>query len=258
MADFARQLAHRRHLAFVDQFHFCHRLWGENRKRARPIPVTEQTLAQHTADSVHARSPGQLTMAYVILKTLGAPGEVSHAALDVTDGQASTRRCQISRFSSKDGVIRFVRSDEASPCFIDDRGALAFELVPFQQDLNRMILQVRGLGEGTYEVKIDDVVWGQLTARQLAEGINLSANRQSPLYHPGRKVDELARSQQGATYQARQVTFFQPPHWLTIPDLDQQKTSEFTRARERLAKNDAVMASAPFPQPHTYQLRRIP
>jgi len=255
MADFARRLAEERNLTFVDQFHFCHRVWGENRNLASPVPVTEQTLAQHTADSVHARSPGQLTMAFVILKTLGAPGEVSHATVDAATGRISTRRCEISQFRNQDGVIAFVRSDEGSPCFIDDRGALAFELVPFQQELNRMTLEVRGLAEGTYELQIDDFVWGQLTARQLGQGVNLSTNRLSPLYGPGRKVGQLARSQQAATYRARQVTFFKPPDWLKIPDLDQQKASEFSRARERLEQADAAIAAAP--QPHTYEIRRI-
>jgi len=118
-------------------------------------------------------------------------------------------------------------------------------------------LQIHGLAEGTYELQIDDFGWGRLTAQQFAEGINLSTNRHSPLYGPGRKVDQLARSQQGATYQARQVSFFQPPDWLKIPDLEQQKVNEFSRARERLEPADAALAAAASPQPHTYQIRRV-
>lgn len=257
MAKFAESFARAKGIPFVDQFHFCHALWGENRKRETPVPVSDQTLAKHPSDYVHARAPGQLTMAYIILKTLNAPGEVSFASVAAASGQTETRRCKISEFRNEHGVLSFVRADEASPCFIDEIGAKGFDLVPFQDDLNRMTLQVTGQPPGRYELKIDDFVHGQFTAQQLADGINLSLNRQSPVCAPGRHVDEAVRVQRGATYIPRENMRWVPPAWLKIPDLDQQKAAQFAAALPAIQKNDLAIAQAARPQPRRYEIRLL-
>lgn len=257
MAKFAEMIAKERNIAFVDQFHFCHTLWGENRLRTNPVPVSDQTLARHPSDSVHARAPGQLTFTCLLLKTLNAPGEVSFAAIDAASGKAETRRCQISEFKKEENVITFVRADEASPCYIDDVGAKAFDLVPFQDEFNRMILQVKNLPAGEYALKVDDFIHGRFTARQLAEGVNLSLNRQSPVYEPGRQVDGAIRTQMGATYGPRENMRWQPPAWLKIPDLDRQKQAQFTALLPQFAKNDAALAAAAAPKAHRYEIRPV-
>ena len=78
------------------------------------------TLAPHDSDFVHARAPGQVTMAYVILKTLHAPAEVSDAVINAHDGRAVTRNCAVREFQRlKAGPgIAFVRADAASPCWL--------------------------------------------------------------------------------------------------------------------------------------------
>lgn len=257
MSAFAENLARERGIPFVDQFHFCHRLWGENRKREKPVPVSDQTLAKHSSDSVHARSAGQLTMAYIILKTLNAPAEVSFAAVDAATGKAETRRCAISDFKNAGGVISFTRADEASPCWIDDLGARAFDLVPFQQELNRMTLKVTGLQARSYDLRIDDTPCGVFPSAQLAEGVNLSENRATPLYEPGRRVNDLVLGLKGATANAREALRFKPPAWLTIPDLDAQKRAQFAKSVPEFDKLDAQIAAAAQPKPHRYELRPV-
>jgi len=119
-----------------------------------------------------------------------------------------------------------------------------------------MPLVVAGLPAGEYELKIDAFVQGRFTAAQLSAGVNLSANRRSPLYGPGRKVGELSARLQGATYRARELLRWKPPAWLKVPDLDRQKTAEFARAMPGFRKFDAQMAAASKPGPHQYRIVR--
>ncbi len=257
MATFAEGLARERGLLFADPFHFCHSLWGENRRRERPVPVSDQTLAKHPSDSVHARAPGQLTMAFAILKALRAPEEVSHAAVDASGGPAETRRCEVREFRKAGEGVSFVRTDEASPCYLDDRAAPGLELVPFQDELNRMTLRVTGLAAGIYELLIDAKVCGRYTGGELAAGINLSRNRQSPVFEPGRRVADLVSRQGQETYRAREVRSFRPPPWLAIPDLEKQKEAEFARRLPALERRDAEIAAAAAPRPQRYEIRRV-
>jgi len=258
MARFAEALARDRGMPFVDQFHFCHTLWGENRRRKEPVPVSDQTLAPHPSDSVHARAPGQANMAYIILKTLGAPEEVSHVGIDAA-GQVETRNCTVTDVAIAPGkrAVSFTRADSASPCWLDDRGALGLALVPFNRELNRMGLQVAGLEPGHYELKIDQIVHGQFTHEELARGINLADNRQSPVYAPGRKVGALVTDQKQAVDAARQVMQFQPPDWLAIPGLEEDKKREFARLKQAIDQRDEALAAAAQPKAQTYELKRI-
>jgi len=237
MAVFAEKFARERGIAFADQFHFCHDLWGRNRKREKPVPVTDQTLESGPADYVHARAPGQLTMIHVILKTLGAPAEVSHASVDAAKGAIAARNCEIRDFKKTDEGRRlaFVRADRASACWMK-WGAGALELVPFQEELNRMTLQVTSLSSGTYELTIEGKVHGRFPSRSLAEGINLSLNLESAVYEVGRKVDAWAWDQRRESI-VRARTGIIP-----FSDVD---------------KLDAQTAAAAVPAPQRYELVRV-
>ena len=263
MARFARDFAAEKGIPFVDQFHFCHTVWGRNRRREKPVPVSHQTLVPYSSDFVHARGPGQLTMAYVILKSLGAPGEVSFAAIDAGVGRASGRNCEIRELRALDDAqgISFVRTDRASPCWIDDQdpfpGYLGLQLVPFREELNRMPLQVTGLAPGDYELKIDGQMCGKFSSAELAAGIDLAASRQSPVYRTGRRLDGKLREQRASTYAARQVRLFTPPAWLAVPDLVVQREREFAERLGKLEAYDREIAAAARPSPLRYELRRV-
>lgn len=264
MAAFAAGFARERGLAFVDQFNFCHRVWGENRRRAEPIPVSHQTTVPYPSDFVHARGPGQTTMAYIILKTLIAPSEIGSAELDAASGATRGRRSRITdiRRTSDGRTLTFTRTDEASPCWIDDRapfpGSLGLELVPFTAELNRLTLQVRGLDAGRHELAIDDVPLGVFTAQQLADGVNLAADQRSPVYAPGRRVDAAIRRQTAATKAARDVAFLQPPAWLKVPDLAAQREREWQRRVAEVDALDPAIQAAAKPAPYTIRLTRLP
>jgi hypothetical protein len=70
----------------------------------------------HAEDGVHLNDLGQLAMAYAMLKGLGAPENVSSAAINAEDGtvQASVH-CRISDVTKRESGIDFVRLDDGLP-----------------------------------------------------------------------------------------------------------------------------------------------
>jgi lysophospholipase L1-like esterase len=291
MARWAESLAREKGLPFVDQFHFLHTVWGQNRRREVPVSVTRATLSDENkkrdqplpipienrklGDYVHAAPPGNLTMAFIILKTLHAPPEVSSATLNVATGAAVTRRCTVRNFKVVERrrmdypggavenaivAVAFERQDEASPCWIDDSGAAGMELVPFQQEMNRMPLRVVGLFPGTYQLKIDGFVHGHYTDQQLADGVNLSENRASPIYSPGRNVERLVRVQQQESYKLREATFAkagEPDNW-SPGNVNEVRKQAFLRQLPELEKRDIEIAQAARPPSHAYEIALVP
>ena len=76
-------------------------------------------------------------------------------------------------------------------------------LVPFNQDLNRLVLVVRGAAAGNYKI-----TWGTechtYSAVQLAKGVNLAADfAQNPFCPSFRKLDDAVVAKQA--YETHQV-----------------------------------------------------
>lgn len=127
-------------------------------------------------DGFHPSAAGQLLMAQAFLKALGLDGEIGTITIDLKgQGTASTGHTvkssqggSIELESSKWPFVFDASTTEAS----SNRSILPF--TSFNQDLNRLTLQVKNLG--TAKAK---VTWGnatkEFTKEQLEAGINLAA-----------------------------------------------------------------------------------
>ena len=209
-----KKLAEEEKVVFVDQYHPLIALWGPNRKRgaeaaaakaatqpvkaaATPAPkVTTPTPASVAGaqtpappkappippgliplggDTVHPGPVGQYTMAAVILKGLGASGEVSSATISATGKVSEAKRCKITDAAAKDGKLTFTRLDETGPWPIDPKAKSALQLLPEILKLSEYNLRVTGLADGDYRVSIDGKPTATVSAKDLAAGWNITA-----------------------------------------------------------------------------------
>lgn len=137
-------------------------------------PDPEKRVSLHTKDGVHLEELGQLAMGFAMLKGLGAPEEVSAAAIDLQDTQVTSRNCRISDVAkSKDG-LSFTRLDAGLPLNLGPFTWLQFRWVPLP-DLSHYLLTVAHLPEGEYEVRVDGKSIGRTTAKDLAKGLNMAS-----------------------------------------------------------------------------------
>lgn len=146
------------------------RLAGTNAGQKDP----KKAVVMHVADGVHLNELGHMAMALAILKGLGAPAEVSAAAIDArTSAVTSASGCTIGNVTGGRGV-EFDRLDEGWPVNFGAFGALNFLHVPYPEQLGRYMLTVTGLTAGSYEVQAGGRTLGKYTARQLATGVNIA------------------------------------------------------------------------------------
>ena len=150
-------------------------------------------------DGVHPWNNGHLVMAYAYLKALGCDGDIGTITIDLAAGKAAaTDGHKI--LSAKGGAVE-IESSRYPFCFFGDpkdpratRGIIEF--LPFNDELNRLTLVVKGTKGDTAKV-----TWGKATKEfaraDLEKGINLAAAfLDNPFCEPFGKVEKAVRAQQ--------------------------------------------------------------
>jgi len=170
------------------------------------------------ADGVHPGPNGHLVMAYAFLKALGCDGNIGTITVDYGAKQATATPGQ-EIVSYNDGTVD-VKSTRYPFCFsgtIDSKDpgttAAVSTCLPFNDDLNRYILVVKGLT--TAKAKI---TWGTTTkefsAADLAKGINLASEfLVNPFVVQFQKVDTAVKNQQAQETLLSQTFLHGLPTW---------------------------------------------
>lgn len=149
------------------------------------VPDAAKHVHLHAADGIHLIDLGQVAMAFAILKGLGAPDEVSSATLDARSGDVLAHsNCEISDVARLDDGLTFTRLDGGLPLTRGPLSGLDYQWMPLPEQLNRYMLLVKGLPEGSHEVIADGRLVQRLSAAQLAEGVNLGIMTPDP-WEPG-------------------------------------------------------------------------
>ena len=139
----------------------------------------------HAADGVHLNDLGQLSMAYAILKGLGAPELISSVTIDAKTGKVTeSRGCEVTRIVADGSTLAFTRLDEGLPL---NRGALSgldYRWIPIPDGINRYLLTVSNLSTGKYLIRADGRRVQTVEAEKLEAGINLASMTVDP-WEPG-------------------------------------------------------------------------
>jgi lysophospholipase L1-like esterase len=157
-------------------------------------------------DGVHPGWAGHLLMAYVFLKAMGLDGQIGTLTVDLAAGRATASAGHtVERFAAGRLTVTSRRYPFCAGGAADKDDSLrsGMALVPFNQDLNRLVLVVRGAEGGSYKV-----AWGaechRYSAAQLAKGVNLAADFvQNPFCQAFHKLDQAVAAKQ--TYETHQV-----------------------------------------------------
>jgi len=264
---------------YADQFHLLAPLWARNTALLNvlngaeslagnaEVPGGEQLQAWVKGfqgsgvampvglggDAVHPGPPGQLLMAAAILSQLLAPGLVSQVTIDVTGGGrvVEPKQCAVTNLKLVASVISFTRKDDCTPFPIADDARPAAELTPLVRGLNQFMLTVKGLKDGNYSLKMDDVQVATLTSAQMGQGYNLGMLDRGPISDQCRAVLAAVRDKEVLVSQwraASRQTAAKPPaeSEVALAEIDRQ----IREADERIR----VVAQ---PKPHRYSIELV-
>ncbi len=161
-----KPFAEKEKIPYADQFHALVEVWAKNKQDAKGVNLT--------GDAVHPGAPGQLMMAASLLKGLGAEGFVSEATLDAAGTVTAAKGCAITNAKADGGALSFDRLDETLPFPIPDNARVILPIAPDVLDLSKYTLRVAGLKGADYTLTINGSACGTLSAKALADGVNLT------------------------------------------------------------------------------------
>lgn len=190
-------------------------------------------------DGIHPDWAGHAIMAYAYLRALGLDGDLGTISVDLAQQTAeATNGHRVESFENGQLKITSTRYPFCAPGPMDQddsvRSGMTF--VPFDQELNRLILEVSGL-QG-----LATITWGgasrTYSSAQLSEGINLAAEfTDNPFCDAFARVEQAVATKQ--EFETRQVkSIFHGPAGRA--DFE-QAVIETEREREPLA--EAVRSS---------------
>ena len=192
-------------------------------------PMTEITLREQKKDSsftltgsdrIHPGNAGHFVMAWLFLKQQGFTGQpVADVVIDAAAAKTErSENCRISALSASKADVQFDYLAYSLPFPQDSiprlwgnpqRQTEALDVIPFNEEMNKEKLTVKGLGEGNYSVSMDGQPIGHWTGTQLAKGINLATLTNTPEYEQAMSVLWLNEERMGLEAKLRNYYWLQ-------------------------------------------------
>ena len=157
-------------------------------------------------DGVHPGWAGSFVMAYAFLKSFGLEGEVGTYTVDLKSKEANTSNGH-ELIAFKEGELK-IKSSKYPFCATGDIASdnsirSGMTLVPFNKELNRLLLVVKNGNAERFEI-----TWGgqsrSYSAEQLGRGINLADDFEiNPFSEAFARVDKAVIAKQ--TYETKQI-----------------------------------------------------
>ena len=120
-----------------------------------------------------------------------------------------TKNCMINNFEFSSDDISFNCVQNSLPFPTNKAIDKALSLVPFENDFNKEILQIKGLKNGEYDLFIQGVFIKNYSAKQLNSGVNLSTQVNTPQYKQALEVMKLCEDYRKTSYLLRAVPFME-------------------------------------------------
>lgn len=201
-------------------------------------------------DGVHPGWAGHLVMAYAFLKGLGLNGDLGTFTVDLKGNKAKASKghevvsAKPGEFEIKSSRYPFCAKGETDS---DNSIRSAMTLVPFNKELNRLVLIAKGGNAPKYKV-----AWGSeshtYSADQLAKGVNLAEDFvENPFSEAFDKVDKAVAAKQ--SYETKQIK-----QSFRSPEAKQDMNAVVEKTEAERSKLADAIKSAFVPVTHTLRI----
>ncbi|MFI3247781.1 MAG: SGNH/GDSL hydrolase family protein [Rikenellaceae bacterium] len=180
-------------------------MWSATNDINKKLQEIDPKASFSGGDRIHPFSFGGFIMATKFLEDLGEHGVVSALSIDLSSGVNFAENSELSNLELSDHGVTFDLLSYSLPFTQDKKIVEANKFIDFQEVLNSETIQITGLKEGRYTLKIDNQEVGEYSSEELALGINLSTNPQTPQYQQSARVAELCEQLRATTSRFRNL-----------------------------------------------------
>lgn len=231
--EYVLETSKKRGLSVVDMWGY---MMDVNAELQRDFP--ELSLAG--VDRVHPRDLGAYVMMANFVRTMGEHDTVSRVEIDAKSGKViESFNADVSDIKSGDG-LSFSVLEYALPYTINKDEEIAEKIIGFVKNCNKQIVKVANLEKGEYELAIDGKPVGRYTSDELAFGVNLGSNKNTPQYAQSLGVVKIAENYKTLCNSLREINATEM--WY---DLENLKTDE-----EKIAKLDLMLKKNKMKHPY--------
>jgi lysophospholipase L1-like esterase len=257
MADIDKEIAAKEGVVYSDVFAAT----TDAMKKAKAQYGDDYSFAG--GDGVHPDANGSLVMAYAFLKSLGYTGDIAKITVDLSANKAEATPGQ-DVVDCKDGTVS-LKSTRYPFCFSGSKGdkqsgntAGVIDFVPFNQDLNRYVLCVKGLK--TAKAK---VTWGgeshEFSVDDLDKGVNLATEFiNNPFREQFFRVHQAVQMQQAEEESLMQRSMHEAKNFKAVAPAASDAVDQWIAAgmtlREALFKNAGALV---VPIEHTIKIEPV-
>jgi lysophospholipase L1-like esterase len=231
-------------------------------------------------DAVHPDPPGQLVMAFAVLRDLDSPSVVGdiHIAIDASGAPAvQAAGGELSDLKAGESGVEFTWKAAALPFVVPAEAASAAKMLYLGHILGRESLAISGLKSGAYELRVDGDVVGVYSATGLGQGTGLEENPRTPQYRQALQVAEFNQkrnagpvrnlrnewSQMQQFYRLQRQVKADPNNAEAVKNLETQ-TKKIEGLEERIAQHEKEaqaieeqILAINRPAPHKYRVARV-
>ena len=210
-------------------------------EKAKPYP-----------DGFHTAAPGGMLMAHAILTGLKSPALVSDVSFDAASKKVTGKNCTVTVVSGD--AISFERKDEALPWAVQKDWLPMLPYTNELKDLNWYGLQVTGLKEGSYAVKIDGVEVAKFSGEELGKGVNLGNLTAGPIWDHADKVYKAIEAKNRIVQgRFRGVMLANVPEWLADV-AKERKPMELEKRLAQIVEAQKAVNELVKPKSHKWEV----
>lgn len=161
-------------------------------------------------DRVHPGVEGHFIMASEILTALEPKLVVSEIVINVVKKQVKTQNnCEVNLKRIDNKFLIFDCKEFALPFPTPKTVTSVLDYTNFENHFNNQQFKVSSLKKGAYEFKIDGVLIGSFSSKQLSQGVNLNNFKNTPQYHQAQEVKQLCETYRKIAYKLRVIPFIE-------------------------------------------------
>ena len=212
-------------------------------------------------DPVHPGGQGQLAIAIIILKSLGAPSSVAELEIDAKSGAVvKAENTNISDLTAADASIQFTRLDASLPLPMYKDCQQVNTLMDIAGTINANIIRFRNLPPGQYALAIDGCDIASKSSDAWAEGVNLAQFDNTPeMKHAAEVSRATVEVNQARYHKWRKILCkgLSMGECANFRPYDTSDTKALAEVEKRIADALANRRQVCQPTRHIYTLNRI-